>query len=327
MIHRRAVIAAGLAVIPASASAKGGWETRASIPWAVQEVYGTVWNGRIVIAGGMAPSPSGLAGGINPQDRTGIYDPEADAWTEGPKLPFARHHPVLATAGGKAYAFGGFQVTAEGGWVAIKDALVLEGEAWRAVTPMPQVQNETVAVTLGDRIHIVSGRGPKGEANRNWGDQGDVALHQVFDPASGKWATARPCPLARNSATGGEIDGHLYLASGRRVGEGASAQLDRYDPKTDTWETLAPMPKGAGGVAGAAAGGKLYVFGGETPAAVFPECWSYDPKTDAWRAEPPMKTPRHGLVGVALDGKVYAIGGGARPSGGQVMSTVEAFAP
>jgi N-acetylneuraminic acid mutarotase len=327
MIHRRAVIAAGLAAVPAAATAQGRWEARAQIPWPVQEVYGTVLKGRVLIAGGMAPSAEGLRGGINPQDRTGVYDPKADAWTEGPKLPFARHHPVLGTAKDRVYAFGGYQVTEAGGWVAVKDALVIDGDAWRPVAPMPAFQCETVAVTLGGRIHVVSGRAPKGEANRTWSDQGDIALHQVFDPATARWTTASPCPLARNSATGAEIGGKLYLAGGRRVGEGNSGQLDRYDPKTDTWETLAPMPKGAGGLAGAAAGDKLYVFGGETPSSVIPDCWSYDPKSDAWTAEPPMKTPRHGLVGASIGGKVYAIGGGALPSGGQVTAVVEVLTP
>ncbi|MFN3513862.1 MAG: Kelch repeat-containing protein [Phenylobacterium sp.] len=329
MIDRRTLVAAGLAAIPGAACAQGAarWEPRADIPWPVQEVYGTEWNGRAVIAGGMAPRAGGLGGGINPQDRTGLYDPAADAWTEGPRLPFPRHHPVLATAAGRPYAFGGFQVTDAGGWVAIKDALVLDGDAWRAVAPMPAFQCETVAFAIGDRIHLVSGRAPRGEANRNWQDQGDIALHQVYDAQADVWSTARPSPLARNSATGAVIDGKLYLAGGRRVGEGNSGQLDRYDPATDRWETLAPMPVGAGGLAGAAAGGRFYVFGGETSNSVIPHCWSYDPARDAWREELAMRTPRHGLAGVAIGDRIYAIGGGVRASGGQVSAVVEALVP
>lgn len=326
MIDRRTLIAAGLAAAaPGLARAEPRWSPRAEVPWPVQEVYGTAWRGRALIAGGMAPGVQGLRGGINPQNRTGLYDPAADRWTEGPRLPFPRHHPALASVGGRAYALGGYRVTGEGGWVAITDALVLDGEAWRAIAPMPQIQCETVAVGIGGRIHVASGRAPKGEANRNWSDQGDIALHQVLDVRTGRWETAAPCPLARNSATGAVIDGLFYLAGGRRVGEGNSARLDRYDPKSDRWETLAPMPRAAGGLAGAALGGRLYVFGGEGGPGVIPDCWSYDPKADAWRAEPAMRTPRHGLAGVALGGRIYAIGGGAKESGGQVTAVVEAL--
>lgn len=323
MIDRRTLmtgLGAGLLASPAAAAAR--WQPIASVPWPVQEVYGTAWRGKAVIAGGMAPK-----GAVNPQDGVGIYDPRTDAWTRGPSLPAPRHHPVLATARDRVYAFGGYAVTAEGAWVGQKDALMMDGEVWTAVAPMPQLQCETVAVTLGDRVHIASGRAPKGASNRHWPDQGDIALHQVFDARAGKWSTAAPVPLARNSATGAVIDGQFYLAGGRRVGEGNSTQLDRYDPKTDRWETLRPMPKGAGGLGGAAAGGRLYVFGGEGGPGMIPETWSYDPKADAWRAEPAMRTPRHGLASVGIGGRVYAIGGGVKESGGQVSDICEVLIP
>lgn len=328
MIDRRTLtagLAAGFLPAAAAAEAAARWRACADIPWPVQEVYGAAFRGQVVIAGGMAPGAQGLRGGINPQDRTGVYDPKTDRWREGPRLPFPRHHPVLAAARDRLYAFGGFRVTEEGGWVAVRDALVFDGRTWAPAREMPQAQCETVAVTLGDRIHIASGRAPKGEANRQWTDHGDIATHQVFDARAGRWETAAPCPLARNSATGAAIDGLFYLAGGRRVGGGNSAQLDRYDPKADRWETLRPMPRPAGGLAGAAAGGKLYVFGGEGGPGVIPETWAYDPATDAWTALPPMRTPRHGLAGVAVGGRVYAVGGGVKESGGQVSAVCEAL--
>ena len=328
MIDRRTLLAAaGAAFTPVTARGAGRWAAVAPVPWPVQEVYGTAWRDTVVISGGMAPGLQGLRAGINPQDRTGVYDPAKDIWAEGPRLPFARHHPVLAAARDRVHAFGGYRVTEQGGWVAIPDAVVLDGERWRTVAPMPMLQCETVAVTLGERIHIASGRAPKGASNREWPDQGDIALHQVFDPKANRWDEAAPCPLARNSATGAALGGLFYIAGGRRVGGGNSAQLDAYDPKTDRWTTLRPMPRAAGGLAGAAAGGKLYVFGGEGGPGVIPNCWSYDPKADAWTEEPPMATPRHGLAGVAVKGRIYAVGGGAKESGGQVTAVVEAFAP
>ncbi|ODT87687.1 kelch repeat-containing protein [Phenylobacterium sp. SCN 70-31] len=335
MIDRRTVLAAmaaGLAPATATANpdAGAGWRSCAPVPWTVQEVYGTVWRGQAVIAGGMSPglqrTAEGVRAGINPQDRIGIYSPTTDAWREGAKLPFPRHHPVLATARDRVHVLGGYRV-AEGGWMAVPDALVLDGNAWRPLPPMPRLQCETVAVALGDRIHLASGRAPKGEQNLEWSDQGDIDAHQVFDARAGRWDTARPCPLARNSAAGAEIGGLFYLAGGRRVGEGNSAQLDAYDPKTDRWTTLRPMPRAAGGLAAAAAGGKLYVFGGEGGPGVIADTWSYDPKTDRWTGEPGMATPRHGLAGVGIGGRVYAIGGGAKESGGQVTATVEALIP
>ncbi|WP_374468702.1 Kelch repeat-containing protein [Phenylobacterium sp.] len=326
-MDRRTLLAAGLASVATPAFAASRWEPRADVPWAVQEVYGAAFRGKVVIAGGMAPGADGLRGGINPQDRTGLYDPATDRWTEGPKLPFPRHHPVLASARDRLYAFGGYRVTEAGGWVGLRDVLVFDGKTWSPSPEMPQIQCETVAVTLGDRIHLASGRAPKGDANLAWTDQGDVARHQVFDVRARRWSAAAPCPLARNSATGAAIAGLFYLAGGRRVGGGNSAQLDRYDPKADRWETLRPMPRAAAGLAGAVVGGKLYVFGGEGGPGVIPDAWCYDPASDTWTAAPAMRTPRHGLAGVALGGRVYAVGGGVKESGGQVSAVTEVLFP
>ncbi|MDZ4373491.1 MAG: kelch repeat-containing protein [Phenylobacterium sp.] len=328
MIDRRmmlAAMAAGLApATPAAAATR--WQAAAPVPWTVQEVYGTVWRDQAVIAGGMSPGLTGLAAGINPQDRVGLYDPATNVWREGPRLPFPRHHPVLATARDGVCLFGGYRV-GEGGWMALSDALVLDGETWSPLPPMPRLQCETVAVTLGDRVHIASGRAPRSDRNLEWNDQGDIDSHQVFDVGAGRWERARPCPLARNSAAGAAIAGLFYLAGGRRVGEGNSAQLDAYDPGADRWTTLRPMPRAAGGLAAAAANGKLYVFGGEGGPGVIANTWSYDPKTDQWTAEPDMATPRHGLAGVSIGDRVYAIAGGAKQSGGQVTATVEVLVP
>lgn len=330
MIDRRTLLLAGLlgGALPAQAKTGPGarWAPAADVPWLVQEVYSAAFKGQVVIAGGMAPSDASLRE-INPLDRTGVYDPAADRWREGPRLPFPRHHPALAATRSRLFAFGGYRVTADGGWVAIRDALDFDGETWTPIPEMPQVQSETVAVTLGDRIHLASGRAPTGASNRTWMDHGDVATHQVFDARARRWSAAAPCPLARNSATGAEIGGLFYLAGGRTVRGGNSAQLDRYDPKTDRWETLRPMPRPAGGLAGASVGGKLYVFGGEGGREVIGDCWSYDPAADQWTAGPPMRTPRHGLAAASVNGRIYAVGGGLKVSGGQVCPTNEVLLP
>jgi hypothetical protein len=333
MMTRRTMVAgaAGLAGLPACANAAGQWQERPKVPYPVQEVYGAAWRGQVLIAGGMAPG----GGQVNPLDRSALYDPSVDRWKEAGRLSFPRHHPSLAAVQTDRYAsagfpdvfaMGGFRVSEAGTWVAIKDVLLFE--TWTAVESMPLYQSEAVAVGIGGRVHVVSGRAPRGERNAAYGDHGDVATHQVYDPDSNRWTTAQPCPMARNSATGAQIDGKFYLAGGRTMGGGNTGQLDRYDPRTDKWETLRPMPLGAGGLAGAALGGKLYVFGGEGgPNGMIPNTWSYDPKTDQWSAEPPMRTPRHGLAGVEVGGQIYAVGGGVKPSGAQVSDVLEAFIP
>ncbi len=330
---RRSVLLSAVALASTQARAEsralpGSWSPRAAMPWIAQEIYCTIWRGEVLVAGGMWGMPNGKRAVL---DRTALYDPKSDRWREGPRLPSPRHHPSFATLGSTAYAIGGF-VTANGGqWSATPEVLAFDGRAWSPSSALPTPQNETVAATLGSRIHVVTGRTPKGAANAQWNDQGDTAEHQVFDPAARGWTKARPAPTARNSAAGAVIGGKLYVVGGRTVGGGNLGVLERYDPKTDEWTTLRPMPQPAGGLAAAALGDRLYAFGGEwfqgRDGGVYEAVWEYDPAKDAWRGVASMRTPRHGLAGVAIAGKVYAIGGARQFSSQDTSDVVEAFDP
>jgi N-acetylneuraminic acid mutarotase len=303
------------------------WKMVHSVLWPVQEVYCTIdLDGRIVIAGGMHVQD----GKLRILDNSAAYYPQHDTWMELSRLPSPRHHPVLATAAGRVMAFGGYGQGA-GPWTAMRQVFFFRNQAWFLGGLMPKAQSETVALTLGERVHLIGGRAPKGEANAQWQDQGDIALHQVFDPATERWQEAAPAPTARNSAAGAVIGGLAYVVGGRTVAGGNLAALERYDPKADMWETLRPMPQASGGLAAATVGGRLYAFGGEWfepgGGGVYRETFVYDPKTDQWEASVPMRTPRHGLAAAAVGGTIYAIGGGAKVSGGQTTPDHEALTP
>ena len=332
-ITRRAALAAVTGALAAPARAEAPrWKVVASVLWQVQEVYCTIDpKGRIVVAGGLASGLTANGGKLRVLDNSAAYYPKQDSWVELSRLPAPRHHPALATAGGRVMAFGGYGVGA-GTWTAKREIYELRNEVWVYAGLMPQAQCETVALTLDERVHLIGGRAPKGAANAQWQDQGDIALHQVFDPATNRWHEASPAPTARNSAAGAVIDGLAYVVGGRTVAGGNLATLERYDPKADAWETLKPMPQASGGLAAAAVGGRLYAFGGEWFApggegGVYRETFAYDPKADQWEASVPMRTPRHGLAAAAVDGTIYAIGGGLKVGGGETTMDHEALTP
>lgn len=334
-LDRRQFVALAAAVtmpVPAFAGQAGSWEPRTPMPWAVQEIYCAVSDGRIVVVGGLVGNRDRTRG---VEGRVAIYDPAADGWSEGPRLPQARHHPmVVATDTGRVFAIGGYGETEAGQWTGMAEVWSLDDGVWVAGPALPEPQGEAVGLAIGERIHLVTGRTPKGEANGDWNDQGDVATHRVL--ADGRWENARSCPMARNSAAGAVLDGKLWIAGGRTVAGGGTGRLDRYDPDEDRWDTLAPIPRShasnnqvGGGLAMVALDGRLVAFGGEWfesgGGGVFAETWIYDPATDAWRAGPDMATPRHGLAAAAVDGVAYAIAGSALVSSGATTGAVEAL--
>jgi N-acetylneuraminic acid mutarotase len=238
---------------------------------------------------------------------------------------------VLGTAAGRVYGFGGFVgESLRNGFQFRDDVYAFDGEQWTRVGAMPAPLGETVALSLDDRIHLITGSlHGSGEEQR-----GPTDKHLVYEPSADTWSRAAPAPTARSSATGAVIDGHLYVAGGRRREGGGITNLgtlERYDPAADRWTERAPMPQPSGGLAGAALGGILYVFGGEyfsDGGGVYEHTWAYDPAADAWAERPPMPTPRHGLAGTAIDGRVFAIGGNtAAAIGAATAETVETLTP
>lgn len=337
-IDRRAVLASSLALglMPSMARAQdfapSGWNEAAAMPWPAQEIYAATWKGRIVVAGGLV---SRQGEPLHVEDRVAVFDPAPGTWSELPRLPEPRHHPMVMATGDQLHVVGGYARTAAGDWVNTTTAWTLDAKGWVEAAPLPTPQAEAVGVGLDDRLHLITGRSP-GAANAQWNDQLDVDRHLAR--IDGRWETARPAPMARNSAAAAVLDGAIWVAGGRTVSGGGTGRLDRYDPAADRWDTLAPIPRSetannqvGGGLAMAAVSGRLVAFGGEWfrqgGGGVFRETWIYTASEDAWKAGPDMRTPRHGLAAAGIDDVVYAVAGGAVVSGGRAVATVETWSP
>jgi N-acetylneuraminic acid mutarotase len=304
--------------------------THKPLPFRVQEIYPAAHKGRIHIAGGLLSNGASVTG---VSDQHIAYDPKTGASATLAKLPALRHHPHAVSHNGRLYLLGGFGTNAGAvNWIMSTDTLRYDDAAnsWATLAPAPEPHAEVVATSLGANIHIVGGRRPKGAANLAYGDHEDVTRHLVYDPAANTWRNAAPALTARNSASGGVINGHWHVVGGRSVAGGPTDAHEVYDPKEDRWRTAAPMPKGsgAGGNAASVLEGKLYVFGGEyfdNGGRVHPEAWQYDPAADAWTSMPPMPTPRHGLGAVPLNNAIWLVGGAKKPSGSETSDVVESF--
>lgn len=322
---------AGPTTSEAQHRAKAWLSPKPPLPFAVQEIYPTLHNGRIHIAGGLL-GENGRVVGVS--DRHIAYDPATGGSEFLRKLTFPTHHPQVVSCRGQLFLLGGFRTNPGAvNWkmTTSTEVYLHNTEAgWNGLRDAPAPHAEAVATAIGERIHIVGGRTPRGSANLDYGDHADTDHHLVYDVASNTWSYAAPARTRRNSAAGVMIGGLWHVAGGRHVENGPSDAHEVYDPREDRWRTAAPMPKGAG-AGGNAAGvinGQLYVFGGEyfhDGGKVHAEVWRYDPGTDTWVAEAPMPTPRHGLGGVTIGDSIWLVGGARKPSGNDTTDTVEVF--
>ena len=290
------------------------WHAAATLPFATQEIYPAVHRGRLYVAGGIAAR----FGVPYFTSRCVSYDPLHDTWRNEPDLPEALHHVALVSGEETLYAIGGFNGGYTHIWRMRGAVYELADGRWREVTALPQPLAEGVAVRGPTGcLHYVTGQSPRGAANAKRGDHGEVHTHLCFDPADGRWRPLAPIPTARNSASGGWLDGQLVIAGGRTAA-GNLAVTEVYDPDTDRWHEARPMPLPQAGTAGTVVDHGLYIFGGEIfqpQARVFAEAWRYTLTADAWRAMPPLPTPRHGLGAGVLGGRIHVVGGATKPGG------------
>lgn len=301
------------------------WTKQADTPEKIQEIYPTVWNDSIVVAGGLRNIDSGFI----PTDSAFIFNPQTANWEPSTKLPQPRHHPQLSVLGDRLYAIGGFTLEDQTRqWVMQADGWSrTENGNWEPAPALPNPGAEGLIFSQNDRLHLIGGRTTKAHANGLYTDHVDVVDHFTLDAGNTEWERARAAPTARNSAAGAIVDGRFYLISGRNMEEGNVTTVECYDPHADSWETLRPVPQAQAGNAAGVIGGRIVMFGGEyndaSPSGVFVETWIYDPTSDQWEAGPDMGTPRHGLGAVTIKDVIYTFGGAAHWGAEQTTSTFE----
>jgi N-acetylneuraminic acid mutarotase len=335
------------------------WENMAALPYRVQEIYPVVYRNHIIVAGGLSPDVSDRD--IDVSNRVVIYNIEKNTWTEGPKLPEARHHPMLVSIGNRLFAFGGFTTDDKGIWHNSTDILELtfdnstynridnntsnnnesdkhnnENEEnifthaqWKKVASLPAPLSETLSSVNGNVVHLVSGRSPKSDnSNSQWIDQIDVDTHLKFYPETMNSINAKPVPTARNSACSVTLNGEMHTIGGRTVSGGNLAAHEVYSFTSGKWQVAKPLPEAQGGLACATLNGSIYVFGGEyfdNGGGVYSKVWQYTIGSDEWHEVSEMPFPRHGLGAVTIGDSIYVIAGAMEAGGNKTTSMMSRF--
>src|SRR5690606_35741163 len=233
------------------ATASFRWSGAAEASLARQEIYPTVLNDKIYVAGGVLTPPTGLTAHFE------AYDVNADQWHALTPLPEARHHIALAEAGGLIYGVGGVS----GGfpfWRAQATVFVYDPrtDQWAPGPSLPQARAEGVLATVKGKIYAIGGRAAATPGASHFNSHVDTARANVLDPDTGQWTRVADAPSARNSAAAAVIGDKIYVVGGRQAfkePDGSLRQvnvgtLEVYDPARDRWEIKAPMPQAQGGL-------------------------------------------------------------------------------
>ena len=246
----------------------------------------------------------GISGLGRTQDTVFFYDPDRDAWREGPSLPGPRHHTAAASLDRALYVSGGAPAT-RGTWEPQADLWRLDADAerWQALEPMPEGRLGHRLVAHEGRLYAVGGVGPGSEVF-------------IYDPDGG-WTRGAELPDMRDHLSVVVAGSEIWAIGGRIDGNSVS-RVDIYDPVADRWSDGPDLPEVTSGAAEGFIDGSIHVYGGEEPGliggAVFDRHWRIDPGApdpDWEPASPPIQAV-HGAEGAVLEGRFYIAGGASR---------------
>lgn len=167
-----------------------------------------------------------------------------------------------------------------------------------------------VAGVINGKLYVVGGSTGSGTIGT-----GSTTMLEMYDPVTNVWTTKASALSSRAAASGGVIDGKLYVAGGCIGSDcriGVVNTLEAYDPVANTWTTLAPMPTRRYNAAAGVVNGRLYLAGGGSdcpPCGALNVVESYDPVSNTWRSEPSMPLTLANTAGAAINDVLYVVGG------------------
>lgn len=273
---------------------EAGWVRVAAAPVALTEVAAAAHQGRIWVAGGL--DANGRA-----SERVLVYDPAADAWSEGPTLPDAVHHAALVSDGDFLFLIGGYL----GGLAGRPTDAVwrLDDPAagvWAPDRPLPEPRGAGAAAWNGrGQIMYGGGVGPGG------------ASDSVFVQEDHGWRLLASLSRPREHLAASSLGAGSVSFLGGRDASGNLGTVDLVSEEGVVGRTE-DLPTPRGGIAAFNAGelGDC-VVGGEGPTGTFGtvECVGAFETTTL----PGLALPRHGLGAVMMDGRAYVLLGGPQP--------------
>jgi N-acetylneuraminic acid mutarotase len=114
------------------------------------------------------------------------------------------------------------------------------------------------AAVVGGRIYTIGGR-IDGSYGRN------LAVNEVYDPATDSWRSRTPMPTTRSGIAAAVLDGIIFVFGGEST-SGTFDEVEGYDPRTNGWTRYAPMPTARHGLGAAVVSRRVHVIsGGPTP--------------------------------------------------------------
>lgn len=249
-----------------------------------------------------------------------IYDPTTDAWkvVSGPSQA-RRGHQAVVLDDGRVLVAGGL---AEGSPLASAELYDPATDTWAPTAPMATPRLGHSLTLLADGRVLVAGGSALESSEAAGGGQTirTEATTEIFDPATGTWASAgaMASPRFEHSATL-LADGRVLIVGGLGpVGEGGDvgplSSTEIYDPAANAFVTSTDLAQGRANHAATMLSDDAVLVsggaGGENGDLSLASAEVFDTGAATWTTVGPLASPRTGHTATRLaDGRVLVAGG------------------
>ena len=131
-----------------------------------------------------------------------------------------------------------------------------ETSEWQSATPIPTPRNSACSVVYDDKWHVIGGRTV---------DNGNTAVHEVFDAAKDIWITGKPMPEAEAGIGCAVLHGSIYVFGGEYfddAGGGVFQKVWRYEINRKRWSEATVMPVPRHGLGAVSFEDAIWLIGG-----------------------------------------------------------------
>jgi N-acetylneuraminic acid mutarotase len=237
------------------------WTKGALTPVEMHHFQAVVFDDKIYVVGAMTgPYPK-----EPPLSHVYIYDPAADAWSQGPEVPVDRRRGGAGAVlyKGEIYLVAGITNGHYDGHVAWTDAFNPRTGQWRQLPDAPRPRDHFHAAIIDDKIYAAAGRRSSAATGQTF--QLTVPDVDVFDLETKQWTTlpaASHIPTQRAGAGTVVMNGKLIVLGGESGQPLAHDSVEELDPATGRWTALQPLSMGRHATQAVLHDGRVYLASG-----------------------------------------------------------------
>lgn len=239
-----------------------------------------------------------------------IYDPAANSWHRGRKLPDWRRRFAVAAVAGKLHVVGGLDAAGNiSGEHLVYDPAQ---DTWDEAEAMPTRRSHLALAVFGGKLHALGGLRQIPLIGWLLG-RFATTRHEVYDPGTDTWHRRCAMPEARYSLAAASSGNSIHAVGGERRwlfrlwGRIRTHHHHRYHAGSDSWSERTRLPSPRSDLSLVEVGGRLYAVGGRGPGWLG-DCDRYDPGNDHWEAEAPLHEAIEHPGVAAADGTLFVTG-------------------